>query len=346
MLQKKRILWIDLVKFLGILFILLSHIEVEIPIISQFGGMFYVPVFFVLAGYNFKIKEESKKDFMIRRAKRLLIPYFGYSAFLFVFFWMKNGWQTKSLVGIFYARNRLHTQLETPGAVLMNIANSPLWFLPALFLTEVLFKLIVDFVKNDSRSLLLSGALHVFLGICFHYFSPLLLPWSLDSAFIFEAMMTIGYLLKKRNVIEKYANNWMLWMGSSILLAVLYFVNGAINVSIGDYGEILWAGFSMAVCASVFVMIICYKVCAAVGYLEKWTVGIGCIAQSSISIMCLHMFLFMIFETGMKALHIYSENGNSMADDLWKLLIVVITIDAIAIGRLLVVEGIKRDGKD
>ena len=90
-MEKKRIAWLDAVKAVGILVVLLVHTGRSFGPVSFYGGMFYMPIFFVAAGYTFRVKEgESYGTFLLKKAKRLLIPYFGTSAFLWVFFWVKD----------------------------------------------------------------------------------------------------------------------------------------------------------------------------------------------------------------------------------------------------------------
>ena len=90
-MEKKRVLWLDIAKAAGIIIVLLVHTGRSFGPVSFFGGMFYMPIFFVLAGMTFRYKpEESFADFTKKKARRLLVPYFGYNLFLFLFFFVKN----------------------------------------------------------------------------------------------------------------------------------------------------------------------------------------------------------------------------------------------------------------
>ena len=68
--------WIDAAKVIAISIVLLNHNGIVIPGVNFWGGMFFVPAFFLLAGYTYSPKEESYGSFVKRKAKRLLIPYF------------------------------------------------------------------------------------------------------------------------------------------------------------------------------------------------------------------------------------------------------------------------------
>ena len=86
---KTRAGWIDIAKVLGLVIVLMNHAELSAGGVNYFGGMFYVPVFFVLAGYTFRLRPgESFSAFAKKKAKRLLLPYVGYNAFFFLFFFV------------------------------------------------------------------------------------------------------------------------------------------------------------------------------------------------------------------------------------------------------------------
>ena len=118
--QKKRLEWLDFGKAMGILVVLAVHAGCSLGALTYYGGMFYMPIFFFAAGYTFRRKEgESYGAFLWKKAKRLLIPYFGTSAFLWLFFYLKDSvlsgnpgdLKIQSLLGILYSRNQMWQRL-------------------------------------------------------------------------------------------------------------------------------------------------------------------------------------------------------------------------------------------
>ena len=115
MANKRREDWIDCLKCIAILIVMMNHLGLTIPGFSFWGGMFFVPIFFLLSGYTYHTKEETFGRFLKRKAKRLLLPYITANAILFVFFFVKESLlgsisaaeDLKILYGIFYARNQL-----------------------------------------------------------------------------------------------------------------------------------------------------------------------------------------------------------------------------------------------
>ena len=134
--------WLDIAKCFCIVLVVLSHTSIRIPIVTFLGGMFFIPLFFVAAGYTYRNKGESFKAFALDKAKRLLIPYFICNILLVGYFTVASGFSKPALLGIFYSRS----MLMAPGSVwnmgLMNALNSPTWFLTCLFLMYCMYYLI------------------------------------------------------------------------------------------------------------------------------------------------------------------------------------------------------------
>ena len=69
---EKRIVWMDLAKAMGILVVLVVHTGASLGPVTFLGGMFYMPVFFVLAGMTFSYRpQESFFVFVKKKARRL-----------------------------------------------------------------------------------------------------------------------------------------------------------------------------------------------------------------------------------------------------------------------------------
>lgn len=295
----RRELWIDIVKILGILFVMLNHLDVKIPLISQFGGMFYVPVFFVLAGYTLRPEKEAYPEFILRKAKRLLAPYFVYSALFLLFFTVKDGFRAEALLGIAYARNCLYPLGTADNRIFMDIANSPMWFLPALFLTEVYLE---GFLRGGEKVFWVRITSCTVIGLFAVRLCPILLPWSLEAVPLFGGLMAAGYGMREKNALESYSGSgWFLAL-LAIVLAWIYKNNGPINISVADFGNYEAQGFLTALLSSVLAMSLCYRLCGEnTGISAGWRRAAEAVADSTLDIMCAHMFLFIICQGGLKA---------------------------------------------
>ena len=143
--QKKttnRIAWLDQLKGFGIILMVYGH---NFPALEEYIYSFHMPLFFIVAG----MFHPKKMNITIikKRVQQILIPYFLWSFMLFGF-WLFIGRKfgesgnldlsiTKNFIGIFFAQGDINY---------MNW-GIPMWFLPTIFLTFLLFGLILK-IKN------------------------------------------------------------------------------------------------------------------------------------------------------------------------------------------------------
>ena len=185
--------WIDAVKGGCIFLVILAHVNLtkagDIKLANQLLSYFYylqaayMPCFFVISGYTFK----DKPGILTQRARQLIQPYTYWSIIYFALFiilaYIHNRLfffnSLKFLCGLFYSRPQLYPLYAPQAFTLMPPGSGPLWFLTALFISYLLF-LPLYRAKAATRYLWIGGylLLHQILHYC-----PILLPWSIDSAF-------------------------------------------------------------------------------------------------------------------------------------------------------------------
>lgn len=310
---KQREKWIDLAKCIAIFIVMLNHSRLDVPGVKFWGGMFFVPVFFVLSGFTYRTREESFGSFLGRKAKRLLLPYITANGILFTFFAFKDvvladgnlsdlWWK---FFGIFYARNQLFSwetqtlffpKMET-NLYFLECLNSPTWFLPALFLTMVLFELLLRLTKRDGRKMLLGAVILLCLTNLYHYLFPLLLPWSLDAVAYFLIMFMWGYFMGRKSFLSYFdRRKWVLLLlfGGFLLCALM---NGSANYSIGDYGKSTMMALYNALVSSTLVMYLCRR---AEAWIPRFLTVVG---EHTMFLLCYHLFVFSVLETVFPAIH-------------------------------------------
>ncbi len=299
--HRKRLGWLDFGKAMGILVVLLVHAECSLGPVSFYGGMFYMPVFFVAAGYTYRRKEEPFGAFVKKKAVRLLFPYIGTSLFLWVFFWAKDSLlagnptdlNPASIFGILYSRNQMYVS-SYPGEnpVLMTLLNAPLWFLTAMFLTYVWY----EWIRRRKRMRIWLAA-GLAASVAWHYMTGLLLPWSLEAVPYFACFFAAGELLHRIDRITYLTEKGNRWKGLELLIcfAVLVHLNGSVNLSIGDYGFSMLLYLAVGISGSMLVFL-------AGAYLERLCPPvmrpIEAVGRQTLVILCFHMFLFMFIRTG------------------------------------------------
>lgn len=305
--------WIDFVKCIAIVLVMINHSQLDIPGIKFWGGMFFVPVFFVLSGYTYRSRNESFSAFLGRKAKRLLFPYIAANGILFVFFVCKDVFLAGDsvsemiwdVIGIFYARNQMFaTGAQTlcfsgieDNIYLYGMLNSPTWFLPALFLTMMVFEALIRLTKRDGRKMLLAAVILLCLANLYHYLFPLLMPWSLDAIPYFLFMFLWGYFVRQKAFLDYFdRRKWVLILLFGIFL-LCALVNGSTNYSIADYGKSTMMALYNALVSSTILMYLSRKV---EKFIPKLPVLVG---QQTLFILCYHLFAFSVLETVFGGIH-------------------------------------------
>ena len=149
----KRYQYLDVARGFGLLLVIISHSCG----LSRFLINYYIPLFFVVSGYIYK-EGRSYKENIEHKAKRLLIPYFGYSAVLLAVYVLMGRTlaETKaSAFGILYSRYCLYdTTVVKDNVYLFTVANGAMWYLTAFFAASLVYHLVIDRCLSDRKFLI------------------------------------------------------------------------------------------------------------------------------------------------------------------------------------------------
>ena len=181
----KRLDYLDYAKGIGILLVVLAHIYCFNPDINRellviWIYSFHMPLFFIVSGMLLKYKNENDiKKVIISRIKGLLIPYLFFSLLSIIVKIIINGLDKNMIIwDLIYSA--------------IGIGIDVLWFLPALFIGEILFVLINKMIKNNYAKVLLIA----FLFICSTFISKEngLILLLISRGLIALGFVAIGYL--------------------------------------------------------------------------------------------------------------------------------------------------------
>lgn len=200
----KRDFCLDIMKGIGILLVVFAHVFHKSGIIYQF----HMPLFFILSGAAMTY---SKSGFSLKKkAKSLLVPYIVFSLIFFVYWALiESRFRPIHDVAIFGAGIGLNlkqqqfanifTAINCRSAFVYNIV---LWFLPCLFMAELLYSKIkgtkVEWVIDVLCIVVCYVAVNSSNG----------LPWCLGEAVIAVPLLSLGNrfyqplmkVLKKRTI--------------------------------------------------------------------------------------------------------------------------------------------------
>ena len=293
-------MWLDIAKFFGIALVVLNHMNIKIPLVTFFGGLFYMPVFFVAAGYTYRSKGESFKTFAFGKAKRLLIPYAVCNVFLFLFFMVLNRRFSKpSFLGMFYSRSMMMKATSEWNMALMSNLNAPTWFLTCIFLCLCIY-FVIDRKFPDAKKRRIAVLAAMAAGILIRKVSPVLLPWSIENALFFTGMLEAGRFLKEKGLSWLRKNEWI-YGNLLILFVALSYIQGSVNVSISEYGRSMPLYFLTGTVGSI----LCMKAAELTEkYLKILAKPLAFVGRHTLPILCWHLFVIEIIEKALGMLGI------------------------------------------
>ena len=186
--MKQRLDYIDIAKGLGIILVVLSHTVYPEPMFPTLA--FYVPVFFFCSGYTSSDISVSLKDNFARHAIKLLKPYLFFNLLLILYF---RDFSLRAIFGVIYSRYCLYPFGTEPDIYnLFIVGNYPMWFLTCMVVTYLLYYLIV----YHSRYQYYIISLYLIITAMMETL-PILLPWSIDTAFLMAIVMYAGTVFRR-----------------------------------------------------------------------------------------------------------------------------------------------------
>ena len=288
----KRYKYLDIARGIGLSLVVISHSCG----LSSYLINFFIPLFFVVSGYIYKGGREYGENIK-RKAKRLLIPYFEYSAFLLLFFILMGRTfreTANSLFGVLYSRYCLFdTTTRTDNVYLFTVANGAMWYLTAFFVTSLVYHLVIDRCLANRRFLV--GCMLVLTALTMALAElPILLPWSIDIAFVGTFFMIVGTLLGRMDFFEKKWNP-LLIAGVFVGYIILSTLNPGINMSIREFGVYGWASVPMFILIGISGSMLCIWLGKLI---SNYAIGglLEYLGKNTIIVLALHILGLECFE--------------------------------------------------
>lgn len=287
--SKRRLEWLDAVKGICIILIMASH-YCNIPYIGYYLFAGYVQVFFIASGYT--LKDEINKEKILKRIKRILIPYFFWGVFFCILLFLFRLYSFEGLYinlkGLIYSRCCLFP-INSDNNIFLLGPNNPLWFLTGLLCATFLSYLYFAVKKTIFRLILIG--LYIALTIIFDYL-PILLPWSIDTAFIGAIFIIIGFYVKQKAFFA-LKSNALIIVSFTIVYIFLVMFNPNINMSVREYGD---NGILLFALIGFFEFVIFSLIFQLVEN-SLFTRTLSKIGKSSLRILCIHYPVFLILSS-------------------------------------------------
>lgn len=297
--MNKRLVSLDMAKGIGILSVLHVHCSLVEPVnvlITYLIGTIML-IFFFITGYNYKPGKRSIPQNIKQRAKQILIPFYLYSAVLIALFIVFN-----IAVGEMTPESILNDAISFYcGKVPLSLTNvvGPYWFLPVMFLSSVLFFLIVDFsLKSLNRTVLVCLPLTAVSAVFSRYLMSNI-PWRLPLIPVCTAVMLIGAYIGQKKLFENPP-----FEGEKLTISVLCTAVLAVTLTVifgdsfhlvyGDFGNFGgWSVFTAVIIClvQIYMLVFGCELMSVVKPLEK---ALGWFGRYSIQILLTHVFVGML----------------------------------------------------
>ncbi|MDO5676869.1 MAG: acyltransferase family protein [Propionibacteriaceae bacterium] len=250
-----RVGWLDAARGLGIVAIVIGHSyipgqETEPLLVLLYS--FHVPLFLFLAGLTFDPSKYRLARLLRRKGRTVVLPYFIWALVSIPVFVVLGTLAAEGLgrgARSFQLGDSLVGMLwSNPDGGAMKW-NTPLWFLTALFTTQLVYWGLCWLMKGSLRQpWLILGASLVISWLSLAFLSPLDPPWSLERVGILLPFFALGSLVGPwaLRIQGEGRRGWAL-LGGALMLGAAFGVamaNGPVDYvtkHFGSYGLFLLA---------------------------------------------------------------------------------------------------------
>ncbi len=205
-MEKKRIEWVDIAKYICALFVIIIHLESNTGLLGKFYEPFLLNGFLFLSGYTFRYRQDFGPFFQ-RKVHQLLIPWFFFGILIVISGNIISP-DPSSHHGIFRDLLWFFVQIRE--------RNDAMWFVAALFISYIPFYFLIKFYQNSRRKKHLGEILLTVLLILFYlgslyerkfpknlfFWYNNKLPWHIEYIPNALFFMYFGYLFREKY--EKY----------------------------------------------------------------------------------------------------------------------------------------------
>jgi fucose 4-O-acetylase-like acetyltransferase len=234
MTTTSRVQWIDRCKGFAILLVILGHtMRTDLSLVYIYG--FHMPLFFFLSGLVCNTKKYTWHSFLLSRINQLVLPYIVFYLLTWLY-WLfiersfrplgMEWWQP--LIGLVYGAQ---------WGVYMS-HNGILWFLPCLFVTEVLFFAL----KRITNTWIQFVAVVALAGVGFLFRTNL--PWCLNIACVALQFFFVGNFCRVFLLNEDVVEHKIFEKAFSLLALTIYILLSSlwmnrVNMATNHYGNII-----------------------------------------------------------------------------------------------------------
>ncbi|MDB3916502.1 acyltransferase family protein [Alphaproteobacteria bacterium] len=244
---KKRILWIDIARAIGIQVVLIGHISNSF---QPFIFSWHMPFFFIISGLVININSKLKST-IIRDFRNLILPFIIFSFVALIIELPKREILNREPLN--YLEQIKNIIIWWDYESLTGTYAFVLWFLPALFFAKFFIIVLLKFLPLRNLHLVVL-VLYFTIGYNFD------LPLSLDEALIATPFVYMGHIIinlyTKENFIDKIKMSVFVISIFSIYCYLQFGVPG-LDLAIKKFQPLFYSMF-WSVLISIIILALCY----------------------------------------------------------------------------------------
>lgn len=324
----KRIDSVDILRAVGILIMVMGHVGFG-GVFDRYIHSFHMPVFFLISGYLFTSKPDVGVGTQIlKRAKRLLIPYIFYAIVNYIF-WILLPHTKEWFVPLLRVMTYNTEDLPICGA---------LWFLTAMFFAEAYYIFLDRIIKKETVRSILVVTIAVVASFL-QNITDFRLPLTIDTAVVCMGFLELGRVLRrvdKCSLLTKIKERKLIWAFIAVVLlginAILSFVNEYVNIKSGWYGFIplFWVNALIGSAAYLMFSIWFDMIASDSNAIRKALVNIG---QKSMIFLGLNQLVIKLLSMGYEATGL-TQNIYVRGAVIFIAAAVILYIIALSVGRI------------
>lgn len=217
--MKKRIIWIDWAKALGIMIVVFCHIPQDYSTIKYFLSSFQMPLFFMLSGYLHNQSQTTILEQIKKYWKSLVIPYILFQ-FIFYPYWLIQQHTQEGLILTDWVQSIIIPFVQCIYGIPIDGVT---WFIFALLIT----KLITDIIQKTYLStymVVLLCSFSIILAWIVCQDDKINITFAIDSLFNFFPFFFIGYYLKMYKLVKEESQGKCLIKACVFLVISIIFI--------------------------------------------------------------------------------------------------------------------------
>ena len=199
--------WLNIAKCISILLVIHWHTYSTTVNIIRWYLSFQMPIFYFISGYLFNNKY-SCKEFLQKRIKRLVIPYYLSIPIAILSLYAEDVLleEIKSI--------KEYCKITVFDYLLLYKPTTEQWFIINLFIVEVVGFFLIKYIKRNECKLLVTSIMLI-IGICLNSYSDSIYPFHIEKLFMMLPFYVMGYFYQQYE--EKIKGNLN-------IKCVLYFI--------------------------------------------------------------------------------------------------------------------------